>query len=132
VARALLILANPSVRARAKHWVDIAPEGTRVTFQQPRRSVDQNSKLWAALTDISVQLPWHGVKLTPDDYKLLFMDALKREMRICPNIDGTGFVNLGRSSSDLSKSEFSDLIEIIYAFGAQHGVVFHERELESA
>jgi len=43
-----------------------------------------------------------------------------------PNIDGSGFVNLGRSSSDLSKAEMTDLIEIIHAFGANHGVVFHE------
>jgi hypothetical protein len=43
-----------------------------------------------------------------------------------PNIDGNGFINLGRSSSDLSKAEFSDLIEIIFAFGAKHGVVFAE------
>jgi hypothetical protein len=43
-----------------------------------------------------------------------------------PNIDGTGFVNLGRSSSDLSKQEFIDLIELITAFGAQHGVVFSD------
>ncbi len=43
-----------------------------------------------------------------------------------PNLDGTGFVNLGRSSSDLSKSEMSDLIELIHAFGANHGVKFQD------
>ncbi|HQN52055.1 MAG TPA: recombination protein NinB, partial [Phenylobacterium sp.] len=68
----------------------------------------------------------HGVKLSPDDWKLVFLDALGRELRMVPNLDGTGFVNLGRSSSDLSKSEMTDLIELIFAYGAKHGVEFHD------
>ena len=54
------------------------------------------------------------------------MDALHREVRMVPNLDGTGFVNLGTRSSDLSKEEMSDLMEIISAFGASHGVEFNE------
>jgi hypothetical protein len=52
------------------------------------------------------------------------LDGLKRELRLVPNMAGNGFVNLGRSSSDLSKGEFSDLMELIAAFGAEHGVAF--------
>lgn len=83
-------------------------------------------------TDVAQQLEWHGLRLTPDDWKLIFLDALKQEVRIVPNIDGTGFVNLGRSSSDLSKGEMSDLIEIIHAFGARHGVKFMDPQSEAA
>jgi hypothetical protein len=84
--------------------------------------------MWAMLTDIALQLPWHGQKLTPDSWKLIFLNALKREARLVPNIDGDGFVNIsGTSSSDLSKSEMSDLMEIIAEFGARHGVVFHDQ-----
>ena len=68
------------------------------------------------------------IKLTPDDWKYIFLDALKREVRIVPNIDGTGFVNIGRSSSDLSRSEMSDLLELITAFGVKHGVKFHDQQ----
>jgi hypothetical protein len=64
------------------------------------------------------------VKLTADDYKLVFLDALKRELRVVPNLDGTGFVNLGRSSSDLTKQEMGDLLELIREFGARHNVRF--------
>jgi hypothetical protein len=126
MSRAALVLSSPSDRLRAARWVEQAPAGTRLEFKQAKRTTDQNSKLWASLTDIATQLPWHGIKLSPDDWKLLFLDALKREVRMVPNIDGNGFVSLGRSSSDLSKAEFSDLLEIIAAFGANHGVVFHE------
>jgi hypothetical protein len=126
MSRAMVILSSPSERLRAARWVEKLPPGTRVEFKQPKRSIDQNSKLWASLTDIATQLKWHGIKLSADDWKLLFLDALKREVRMVPNIDGNGFVSLGRSSSDLTKSEFSDLLELIVAFGANHGVVFHD------
>lgn len=126
MSRATLVLVSPEIRQRAAHWAAKVPDGTRVEFKSPKRTLDQNSRLWAMLTEVAAQLPWHGIKLSADDYKLLFLDALKRELRMVPNLDGNGFVNLGRSSSDLSKSEMTDLIEIIAAFGANHGVVFHD------
>lgn len=126
MTRATLVLVSPAIRQKAAHWVAKLPEGTRVDFKEPKRSLPQNDRMWAMLTDVAAQLPWHGIKLSADDWKLLFLDSLKRELRMVPNIDGNGFVNLGRSSSDLSKAEMTDLIEIIAAFGANHGVVFHD------
>jgi hypothetical protein len=99
-----------------------------VTFQGPRRTLDQNSRLWAMLTDISQQLLWHGQRLSTDDWKQVFLAALKQEMRMVPNLDGNGFVQLGRSSSDLSRQEMSDLMTIIEAFAARHGVKLMETE----
>lgn len=122
--RAMIIIRGEKDRERAAKWAAQAPFATRVEFKAAKRTLDQNAKLWAMLTDVATQLAWHGAKLTPNDWKLVFLDGLKREMRIVPNIDGNGFVNLGRSSSDLSKSEMCDLIELIHAFGATHGVVF--------
>ncbi len=124
MSRALLVLNERADRAKASAWIAKAPRGTRVEFKGPKRSIPQNDRMWAMLTDVATQLPWHGIKLTADDWKLIFLDALKREVRMVPNIDGNGFVNLGRSSSDLSKAEMGDLMELIAAFGAQHGVVF--------
>jgi hypothetical protein len=133
VSRAVIIVATDADRRKAVSWVQKAPWNTRVEFRGPRRTLPQNDLLWASLTDIAKQVDWHGVKLTTDDWKLIFLSALKQEMRLVPNLDGTGFVNLGRSSSDLAKAEMSDLIELIYAFGAQHGVEFHkQREAEDA
>lgn len=132
MSRATLILANPSVRSRAHAWIDQAPVNTRVEFRGPKRTIPQNARFWALLSDVATQLPWHGIKLTPDDWKLIFMDALKREVRIVPNIDATGFVNIGSSSSQLSVGEMGDLMTIIEAFGAKHGVVFHDSERSAA
>jgi len=43
-----------------------------------------------------------------------------------PNLDGNGFVSLGRSSSDLGKQEFSDLLELIHMFAASRGIALHD------
>jgi hypothetical protein len=121
---ATVIIASQAERQKAALWVSKAPLNSRVTFKGPKRTIPQNDRLWAMLTDVAVQLPWHGVKLTPEDWKLLFLDALKHELRLAPNLNGNGFVNLGRSSSTLSKQEFSDLLALVEAFGVEHGVTF--------
>lgn len=126
MGRALVILASHAERQRVANWAMKAPVNTRVEFKAPKRSLPQNDRMWSMLTEVAQQLPWHGIKLAADDWKLIFLDALKREVRMVPNIDGNGFVNLGRSSSDLGKDEMSDLMELIAAFGAQHGVTFNE------
>lgn len=128
MARAVLVLSTDEIRQKAMHWLSKAPVGTRVEFKGPKRTLPQNDRMWAMLTDIATQLNWHGKPLSTDDWKLMFLDALHRarneELRIVPNIDSTGFVNLSNSSSDLDKEEMSDLMEIISAFGASHGVTF--------
>jgi hypothetical protein len=126
MTRATIVLSNEEELRRAAKWLQQAPAGTRLEFKAPKRSLPQNDRMWAMLTDLATQLKWHGLRLTADDWKLIFLDALKREVRMVPNLDGNGFVSLGRSSSDLSKQEMTDLIDLISAFGANHGVVFHD------
>jgi len=41
-----------------------------------------------------------------------------------PNIDGNGFVVLGKSTSKMTVREMRDLIELAQSFGAQQGVKF--------
>ena len=132
MSRAMLVLGADAVRERAANWCRTAPRGTRVEFKEAKRTLPQNARFWSLLTDVARQLPWHGLKLSAEDWKLIFLDALKREVRMVPNIDGNGFVNLGRSSSDLSKAEMGDLMELISAFGAKHGVVFSDGEAKAA
>lgn len=126
MSRYLLVIKSNTDRAKASRWAAQAPYGMRIEFKETKRTLPQNARMWAMLTEVSRQLDWHGIKLSPDDWKLIFLDALKREVRMVPNLDGNGFVSLGRSSSDLSKAEMSDLMDLIAAFGAQHGVVFSD------
>jgi NinB protein len=83
--------------------------------------------LWAALGDIARQRDYHGLKLSPDDWKVLFLDALDRETRMVPNLDGTGMVGIGRSSSSLSVEEFSGLLSIVYAWGSANGIEWSDK-----
>lgn len=126
MSRAQITLCGRADRERAIKWITQAPAGTRVAFRESKRTTDQNSKLWAMLTEVATQVEWHGARLTPDNWKLLFLDALKGEMTTVLSIDGDSHVSL-RSSSNLSKAEFSDLIELIHAFGANHGVTFRDQ-----
>lgn len=126
MSRALIVIGSDRDRERAAAWARKAPYNCRIEFKEPKRTVPQNDRMWAMLTEVAAQVPYHGLRLSADDWKLLFLDALKREVRMVPNLDSSGFVSLGRSSSDLSKSEMADLIELIHEFGARHGVRFKD------
>lgn len=122
MSRAVLHITNEATRQKAMGWLVASDYGFTVEFKRPKRSIPQNDRMWAMLTDISEQVKWHGVRLAPKDWKLIFMDALNREMRIVPNLDGTGFVNIGNSTSNLTKSEHSDLTMLMEKFAAERGV----------
>lgn len=121
---------HPS-RRNALSAIAEAPDGTAVTFSEPTRSLEQNAALWPALEDVSQQVEWYGRKLTPLDWKHVFTASL-RKLDVVPNIDGTGFVALGMSTSRMSKREFSELLDLVHAFGAERGVTFHAPEMEAA
>ena len=111
---------HPS-RQRAIRAVQEAPEGYVVTISEPKRNLEQNARMWAMLADVSRQVDWYGKKLDPTDWKHLFSSSLRR-LDVVPNLDGTGFVALGLSTSRMSVREMSDMIELVFAFGAERGV----------
>lgn len=125
MSRYTVVLNSKGDRANAASIIAAAPSGSRVEIKAAKRTLDQNSRFWAMLTEIARQLPWHGQKLTPDDWRLIFLDALKGEIRTVPNLDGNGLVSL-RRSSDLSKEEMTSVMEIMMAFGTEHGVQFND------
>lgn len=131
MSRALIPLYGAADKARAAALLAKAPFGTRVEFKASKRSLPQNDRMWAMLTDVARQVPWHGHRLTPDEWKLVFLDGLKGEIRTVPNLEGNGLVSL-RRSSDLSKGEMSDLIDLIACFGAEHGVEFGDDREQAA
>lgn len=126
MSRALLILDGQFQRQKAKHWIDKAPVGTRIEFKAAKRSLDQNSRMWAMLTDVAQQKQHIGRSYTPDQWKVIFMAACGREVQFIPSLDGATFIPWGQSSSDLSKQEMSELIDFIAAWGAENGVEFQD------
>lgn len=125
MTRAVVVLKTGADRERVIRWAHGVPDGTTVEFKAPRRSLDQNALLWARLTTIAQSVEWYGTKLTPEDFKDMFTAAL-RKSRVVPGIDPGTFVVLGMRTSDMTKEEFSLLLDLIDAFAAQHGVTFDE------
>lgn len=128
MATATVIIASAFDRDKVARWAANVKNGTIVTFKETKRYLPQNARFWAMLGEISSQANYHGIKLSPEDWKLLFLDALKREVRMVPNLDNNGFVSLGRSSSALSKEEMTDLIEIVFEWAARHEIVLTKGE----
>ena len=134
MARQIITLANERLVDRTIVLVREAfarRPGSRVEIKGPKRSNDQNAAMWAMLGDLAEQLRWGGQQMSAEDFKLVMLDALRRErkdeMRIVPSYDRTGFVLLaGTSSSDLEHEEMRDLLTIIRAFGDQQGVTWSE------
>jgi hypothetical protein len=124
-------LVNDRLRAKALDWVRRAPSGTRIEFKTSKRSTPQNDLMWAKLTEISGQVDWYGQKLSPEDWKDMFTASL-RKARVVPGLDAGSFVPLGMRTSDMTKDEMSDLLELISAFAAERGVVFSDDERELA
>jgi hypothetical protein len=98
-----------------------APDDWIAPLAEPTRTLEQNAKLWPMLGELQRQVP----ELRPystEDIKFRFMDALGSEMRFLPKLEGQGMFPVGLRSSTLTVDQFSALIELIYAYGAKHGV----------
>lgn len=94
----------------------------------PRRTREQNDKIWPMLRDLAQQVPWGGMPagtLNEYDWKDLITAALK-EQRVIPGLTG-GVVVLGGHTSRMSVEDVSNLIEYMYAFGTEHDVIWSEK-----
>lgn len=131
MSRAVVVIRSEADRKLAAKWAMAVPVGSRIEFKKPRRTVPANDLMWARLTDIAQQIDWHGQKLSPADFKDMFTASL-RKARVVPGIDPGSFVLLGLHTSDMDKEEMTALLDLIDAFGAEHGVVFGGEQQEEA
>lgn len=126
-------LMHETARRGCAAFLAAAPEGWRVTFEEPKRNLEQNSLLWVLLTAFAEQLQWpvngEMVKLSPDEWKHILSAAYSREsQRVAMGLDG-GMVMLGMRTSRMSKRAFAEFIEFIQATAAHRGVVFERDEV---
>lgn len=108
-------------RSHALEAVRNAPEGMVIEIKPRTRTLDANAAMWPMLDALSKQTDWHGIRLSPDEWKDLLSAGLVKS-KVVPNMDGTGFVILGQRTSKMSRSEFSDLLELIHSFAAERGI----------
>lgn len=131
MSRAEIIIRSGTDRARALALLAKCDWNTRVTFKASKRSIPQNDIIHAMCTDIARQLVWHGQKWPMEDWKKNLVACFKADLRLMPRADGFGVVPVG-GTSDLTKEEAGDFITFIEAWGAEHGVTFHDPKAEAA
>jgi len=93
----------------------------KVKGGESNRSLEQNAKMWAMLSDIARARP-EGRHWTTDTWKAAFMHSLGHHVQFAEGIDNTGPFPVGFRTSRLSKGEMADLITCIQEYGDRHGV----------
>lgn len=119
MSRAKIVISDAEQRARAIRWCQHLPLGTRIEFKKTQRTLPQNDRMWAMLTDISEQAVHAGRRFTPTGWKNLMMHGCGCEIEMVPSLDNSTMIPFGQSSSDLSIEEMTSLIEFMFWWGAQ-------------
>lgn len=123
------VLAHDTARRGVGAFAMTAPADWHVTFRPPTRSLDQNARMWAMLTEVSKQVDWYGRKLSPEAWKCVFSASLKKQ-DVVPGLHGD-FVVIGQPTSAMTIREMGDLMELMAAFGAERGVRFADETAAS-
>lgn len=115
-----LILTGQRSRRIGHELIAAAPDFAVLEIKPPRRSDDQNAKMWAMLSDISRAKP-DGRKAVPEVWKSLFCHACGHAVQFELGLNGQPFPT-GFKTSRMSIGQMSDLIEFIQAWGDEKGV----------
>ena len=119
-----ILLRSEYQKLLAHQLIEKAPRDAVVKISAAKRSDDQNAKMWAMLSDISRAKP-EGRAHIPEIWKCIFMAALGHEVKFEMGLDNQPFP-IGFRTSKLTTPQMSDLIEFIYAYGAQNNVKWSE------
>lgn len=109
------------------------------------RTLEQNSKLHAMLSDVARQAKHLNQVLEVDDWKRLAVhqfrvDCIVNDMprladywkrnsfRLIPSLDGRSLVSLGTQTRDMPKYVVAGLIEWLYHYGAENNIEWSEPE----
>ena len=117
--------AHGAIQQAWAHCKGLLMAGHSLVLEVKRetRSEAQNALMWSCLTDLSNQVTWFGKKLTKEGWKDFITGHLDGQ-DLVPNMDGTGFISIqrGRSTSKMTKSEMTAVIDLAHAFGSENSV----------
>jgi len=124
--RKYFILAHDTARANAKTAIAESPDGYAVEIKPITRSLAQNAKLHALITDIAKTLEWAGAKRDVETWKRLLTAAWLRArgepIEMLPALDGHGVDIVFRRTSELTVNEMIELIEYVQAWAVGNGI----------
>jgi hypothetical protein len=108
--------------------------GKKLTLEikDASKSREQERLYHELIGQIAKQAQHVGSKWSADDFKRLLVDQFAREIgltgaKIVPNLDGTGFVQLGVQTRKFTVDQGSQFIEWLYAWAANNGVTIDEQ-----
>lgn len=111
--------------------VSAAQIGMQVRISKPRRTVEQNARMHAMLTDLANQLPWpkntgelHDAEWWKRRCTLGWLKESKQEVEVIVDLDGESFGLLLPHTSDLDVTDCAALILWIEMLGSTNGVVW--------
>jgi hypothetical protein len=136
-------LVHSEARKRAVAAIQGAPDGYRVTVQQPRKTRDQEERYHAMIGDIAKQCRFQGRRLPMQSWKRLLVESMVHVLReearaqgkpdpfpdtgcVLPSLDGLRIVQVEVLTRDFNKAQASAFIESLYAYGAENGVEWTE------
>jgi hypothetical protein len=100
-----------------------------VKIQPMTRSLEQNAKLHAMLSDISKQCEFNGKKRNIDTWKVIMVSAHKiatgEKAEMAIGLEGE-VINLRESTAQMSVKRLASLIEYVQAWGVENGVKFND------
>lgn len=130
IDRRLFILNTREKRQTVAKIVASLERWSRVEIKGPKRTLPQNDKMWAMLTEFAEQAEWAGKKRTELEWKDLFTGAVKVAgggVEAVPGLEG-GIMLLGLHTSDMSVAEMADIITYMESKAVELGVVLGSRD----
>lgn len=102
---------------------------TVVEIKPLTRTLAQNAKLHAMLSDIAQQCEFQGKKRNIDDWKMIMVSAHKiatgGQAELVIGLEGE-VINLRESTAQMGVKRLASLIEYVIAWGVANGVKFRD------
>ena len=122
MSRHAITLRTEGDRRKVMDWLRGCAFGYRIEVKEPKRSDEQNDRMWSMLGDIAKVGTINGKQFKPEAWKVIFMQAIGKESGFLPTLDGESFFPSGFKSSDLTVREMSDLQTFMEVWAAENGV----------
>jgi hypothetical protein len=127
--RRKIVLGSKEHREWVGALVATYSPGSVVTLEPPRRTLDQNALFHSLCGEIAKAKPqWNGFHMDAEDWKALLIVshavATKEDigMRLVPDLEGHGLVQLRESSARMSKVRATSLIDYVIAWATTQGI----------
>ena len=121
-----LVIHSEEDRKHAHNVLDAHQLPVYISITPPKASDELTSRMHCAIRAVSQQTTLYGEALTEEEWKLVFVAAMYGQ-RVVRHPSGTGFIVLQKKTRDMSGPQKYDLTEMVYAFGAERGVIFDEK-----